>query len=359
MTKALLIILAMVGSVAEVPNPRTQNRWVTDMVDMIPPLIESRIEQTIDGLHRELGVEITVVIVDDVISTPKEFATELFNFWGVGKARADNGLLILLVRDKRRLEMETGYGLEETLPDAWLGSMQLSDVVPLFKQGDFGGGIESGLNRIAERLRRNAAGLPLFDTPSPSERSARYGASKSPAGRLWGFFSFMVGLAFIAGIVFLVKRYNRRCPTCKTQMKLLPEDVEDQYLNDKQEFEESLRSVLYDVYQCQTCQHTKIIEYNKWFSGYSRCSSCDTKALQRSSTTLVHATYDSGGLVEVRERCVRCNYSNTYTRSTPRLTRPSSSSSSSYSGGSSSSWSSGGSSFGGGRSGGGGAGSSW
>ena len=351
----ILLLLVMITSVTEVPNPRNNNEWVSDTIDLIPAEVEARMNATLSRLNQELGVEIAVVAVDDVSSTPKEFATSLFNHWGIGNASADNGLLILMVRDKRRLEMETGYGLEAILPDSWLGTMQLTDMVPSFKRGDFGDGLEAGLSAIDERLRRNASGLPPSDS-TPRAFTSNNGPRH--ASKLWTF--LLLGLAAIAlgVIVTLVKRHNRTCHACKLPMNLLDDQAEDQHLSREQLFEERLRSVLYDVYHCARCESIKIFDNDKWFSGYSRCSSCNVKAMTSSSTTLTSATYDSGGLVQISQHCQHCSYHNTYTQSTPRLTRSTSSSSSSSSSSYSSS-SSGSSSFGGGSSGGGGAGSSW
>src|SRR5438094_8652030 len=117
-------------SVSDVPNPRASAGWVSDMAGVIHADARTRLGVQCDSLQREIGVEIAIVTVPDVPGTPKEFATALFNRWGIGKAGKDNGLLMLLVTDKHRLEMETGYGLESVLPDGWLGSMQTEVMVP-------------------------------------------------------------------------------------------------------------------------------------------------------------------------------------------------------------------------------------
>jgi uncharacterized protein len=140
-------------------------------------------------------------------------------------------------------------------------------------------------------------------------------------------------------------------------MLSLSEIEDDQHLEAGQKKEEQLGSVDYEVVVCPGCQHTRTLRHNKWFSGFSSCSSCSFKTLSSSSSTIVHATYDHGGQVQVTEDCRHCSYHNQYTRYTSKKTRPSTSTSSFSS--SSSSRSSGGGSFGGGSSRGGGAGSSW
>jgi uncharacterized protein len=73
-------------------------------------------------------------------ATPKEYATELFNRWGVGKREADNGVLLLVSLGDRRVEIETGYGMEAILPDAVAGEILDTAVVPRFRAGDIPGG---------------------------------------------------------------------------------------------------------------------------------------------------------------------------------------------------------------------------
>jgi uncharacterized protein len=362
----ILPVLVTALSVQGVSNPRTVNAWVSDGEEMIPAEAEQRINDRLGALERDLGVEVAVVTVSGIDTTPKEFATALFNHWRIGKGRADNGLLVLLVRDQRRLEMETGYGLEPLLPDGWLGGMQNEVMVPLFKAGDYAGGLEAGLVRIDERVRRSPEEAregtrrtdwaePVADVPS-----------RRPGGlptALW------LGVPLGAGglgiwLFRLARKRERTCGSCRVQMHLLDEVADDQHLDPGQRREEKLGSVDYRVYICRQCQGSRIVARSRWFSGYSRCDACKYRTLTSRSDTLVEATYDHGGEVRIIEHCRHCDHHNQYIRRTARLTRPTSSSGSSSSwssssSSSSSSRSSGSSSFGGGRSGGGGAGSSW
>ncbi|MDJ0772021.1 MAG: TPM domain-containing protein [Mastigocoleus sp. MO_167.B18] len=142
-------------TVQEVPNPRQQNSgWVTDMVDMLSPEAEAQINQMISNLEQENGTEITVVTVPTTkpSSTPKAFTTELFNTWGIGKKGKDNGILFLVSKGDRRTEIETGYGVEEILPDALVGSIIRKQVTPKFKKGKFEAGILAGTKSLIKEL---------------------------------------------------------------------------------------------------------------------------------------------------------------------------------------------------------------
>lgn len=167
------------------------------------------------------------------------------------------------------------------------------------------------------------------------------------------------GVGLLIGAAFAARRWNRKrvrsCEKCQQPRLLLDDSSEDAHLTSAQTTEESIRSVDYDVWWCERCHDPLILRYGRWFSGYSSCPECNAKTKSSTSTTLSRATEYSSGSERIDERCANCSFSNSYTRTIPRITRSSSSSSSS-------SWSSSSrssSSFGGGSSSGRGSSGSW
>jgi len=351
------VVWGMPVSIDEVANPRHRDGWVSDTARVLEPHEKGQLDVLLQRVHEETGAEVAVVTVEDTIDEPKAFATGLFNHWGLGDARANNGLLVLLVLDRRRLEMETGYGLEAVLPDGWLGSMQAQQMVPHFKGGDYGTGLVAGVEATAERLQANAEavrkGSPAPPTARPASSTSSQMSTETQAMLAAGGLGTTGVLGF--GGVLWWRRRQRTCPTCHVLMEMIPEHEDDEHLTEGEQFEEQIGSVDYQIYVCGTCTFSKMIRVAHWFTGYSSCPACGHRARTSVSSTIRSATYDHGGLVRVTETCSYCKDGRTFTRSTPRLQRSSSSSSSGggYSGGG------GGSSFGGGSSGGGGAGSSW
>lgn len=355
---------ALAIRVEDVPNPRLDGSgWVSDNTDSIDPETEARINRMIDEVERDLGVEIAVVTVDriDDAPTPKDFATALFNRWHIGKADRDNGLLILLVLSQRRLEMETGYGVEAALTDGWLATMQQRSMVPAFRAGNYGAGLEEGVRASIARLRTGPAptGGSGASGHGPVAPDLAPGAARPGTLASLPWLPIGGGLGLLAlAIAFSVWLYrkNRTCPTCKIRMAMLPEQEDDVHLSPGQRTEERIGSIDYQFYHCTQCAFSKLIVKTKWFSGYGRCGHCNYRTSSSHSRTITPATYDSSGLAEVTTRCANCGHQSTHTRTIPRLQRPSSSSSSSHRGGGGGG---GGRGFGGGSSGGGGAGSSW
>ncbi len=342
---------------ADIPNPRLQNHWVSDTAGVISAEAEERMNARLDALAQDLQVEVAVVTVTDVATTPKEFTTELFNLWGVGNKQTNSGLLVVLAMEQRRLEMETGYGLEARLPDGWLGTMQSREMVPHFKRGEHGAGLEAGVAAVDARLRRGGA-VTDASVPPP----ARQDGLISKDSLFWSMFC-VVPLSVVL-VPFFVFWYHRRkqrtCEKCKGEMVLLSEVEDDAHLSEGQRVEEELGSVDWLVRVCAACGYVRIRSSEK--RGFVRCGGCANRTATQESVTVEAATYSSPGAGRLTVTCSHCGYANTSTFVIAQLQKVSVSSHdsdwTSY-GGSSSSYSSGGSDFGGGSSGGGGAGSSW
>lgn len=380
----IIHVLALVFSfvtVSQVPNPRPTH-WVSDQANVLDIPTEDTLNTLAEQLYRTKQIELAIVVVDGVKGTPKQFATQLFNYWKLGSAQTNTGVLVLLVMGARRLEIETGTGIEGALPSQWLADMQAEKMVPRFKAKDFGGGLVAGVQAIHDHLAAapgeapteqqpgeyrdngvvtSAPEVPRTD-PQPLPEPAYVAPPADDDGNTGTLLAGGAGLAGLGGggaaLYAWRRKRNRTCTKCQPERRMLAlsEVEDDQHLSSGERKEEQLGSVDYEVLICAGCQDSRTLRHNKWFSGYSRCGSCSFKTLSSSSSTIVAATYDHGGQVQVTETCRNCSYHNTYTRYTSKLTRPSTSSSS---GGSSRSFSSGGGGFGGGSSRGGGAGSSW
>jgi uncharacterized protein len=398
----LCVFTILVQGVGDLPDPRP-SRWVVDQAEVLSDDDLAALERTLAAERTRPGAEIAVVTVDAVPGTAKQFATALFNHWRLGRADRDDGVLVLLVMAQRRVEIETGDGLQAALPASWLAELQATDMVPAFKQRAFGRGLRAGVDGMAARLRAlpgeadrpvapgeyrddgqvvppGAPTAPIARTAPPAGSSAPP-ATAPPTGdgdegrggldlalALGGLGALGVG-GFFGGRALW--RRARRCDKCGQQMLLLDEVADDAHLTPGQIVEERVRSVNYDVLVCPGCQHSRISANRRWFSGKHACPACNYRTASESSFTLIEATYSHGGQIRITETCAHCPHRSTTIRHTAQRTRPSSSSSSSSSRGSS--WSSSRSSSSsssrssssssrsssGGRSSGGGAGSSW
>ena len=138
-------------TVRSVPNTRLQSNdiHVSDPDGYLSDSIEMTINTALCAIRDKADVfVVTLASIGD--ARPKSFATELFNYWSIGDAETDNGVLLLFVEDQHSLEFETGYGAESTLTDAKCQRIFTNTIVPFFKAGDYESGLCAGVADIVE-----------------------------------------------------------------------------------------------------------------------------------------------------------------------------------------------------------------
>jgi uncharacterized protein len=152
-------------SVDEVPNPKSsgQARYISDPVNVLNGAEIDSLNQIIDGLEKQTGVEVAVVIVNDFNANIDDFTfgTDLFRKWGIGKKYANNGLLLLITTNRHQYRFITGYGIEGLLPDVDLKEMGDHNLVPYFKKQQYGAGIILTLKTISAYLKQPVNGKEL------------------------------------------------------------------------------------------------------------------------------------------------------------------------------------------------------
>ncbi len=371
---------------------------------------KKEIQTIIDRVYEAHDYELMVLCLNSIgEQNPREWGTELFNLWGIGDKETENGLLVLLVKDQRRIEFITGRGMESVLTDAECYDIQQMYMVPHFKQGNYGLGMLVGMEEIEVELNNQGA---LYDSNPDdvyNESDANYFYEEPPFYKhplFIGYFGFcglltiiyffflfatlstkdlhkryrtmkawtLLIFAFIAPLpfIFLVYYTRKSCNKWRNMERIgkesgdllhkLSEEEEDEYLSKGQIAEEIVKSIDYDVWINESGSEIVILPYKAWFSGYNKCSKCHYKTYKKIYDKVVaSATYSSSGIGEKKYTCKNCGNTRIKRYTIPRKQR-SSSGGGYYSGGGSfggGGGSFGGGSFGGGSSRGGGAGSSW
>ena len=344
-TVCLVLLLATAArgaeSLSSIPNPRLRNgTWVIDTSGTLDPKILALLNERAAAFERDSTSEIAIVVIRSLDGLAiEDAAVKLFEMWGIGKKTRDNGLLFLWSTGDRRVRVEVGYGLEGALPDGKVGAILDQYVIPRFKADQFDRGVLDGVDALIAAARNEPLALTSPSTESYDEESDGW--------PLWlealGLAPF--GLASLFGYRKWRRLHRRRCPQCQTRMTRLEEADDDAHLSKGELAEELIGSVDYDVWQCPSCGHHLTLRYPKWLSQYASCPQCHHRTLQSTTETISAATTSHEGSAQVTQTCGFCSYTNTFTKTLPRISESSSSSG----GGSSSS------SFGGGRSGGGGA----
>jgi len=138
-------------TIDDVTNPKKKGGtgYISDPNDYISSSDEQELNSLIWAIEQKSTAQIVVVMLPGIgDEVPKNFAVDLFKAWGIGQADTDNGLLILTVMDQRRTEFEVGYGLEPILTDVVCYRIGTSEIIPNFKQGNFGKGLIEAVKKV-------------------------------------------------------------------------------------------------------------------------------------------------------------------------------------------------------------------
>jgi len=184
---AALCALAM-SAAADVPVPPLKSR-VTDLTATLTAQQRADLEQRLAAFETRKGSQIAVLLVPT--TRPEEieqYSIRVVDQWKLGRKGVDDGTLLLIAKDDRRVRIEVGYGLEGVIPDATAKRIVSDVIVPSFKQGDFYGGILAGVDRIMRVIEGEP--LPL---PPPRPRA-------SPASGVDFETLLVIGFALVFGV---------------------------------------------------------------------------------------------------------------------------------------------------------------
>jgi uncharacterized protein len=168
----LLALFVCVSGAASAQNLQPVPPFSARVVDITGTLSgeqRSLLEQKLAAFQQRKGSQVAVLIVPTTEpESIEQFATRVFDQWKPGRGKVDgkwvdDGVILLVAKNDRKMRLEVGYGLEGPLPDATAKRIIDETVAPLFRQGDFYGGINSGVDRAI----RVIDGEPL---PPPDRR---------------------------------------------------------------------------------------------------------------------------------------------------------------------------------------------
>jgi uncharacterized protein len=146
--------------------------------------------QTLKDLETRKGSQVAVLIVPTTDGEAiEQFSLRVAEAWKIGRKKIDDGALLVIAKNDRRLRIEVGYGLEGALTDATTKRIIDEDITPKFKSGDFAGGISAGVNRMIRVI--DGEKLP---TPEPE-----HWRSPSLLNHIDPFNPFVIIAVFVVG----------------------------------------------------------------------------------------------------------------------------------------------------------------
>ena len=207
---AALLVCLLAGRAVAQPAPPPLTQPVNDFANVIDPQSARTLDALIRSLQRATGDVVVVATVDTFqpYATIDEYAVKMFENGGrgIGEKGRDNGLLVVVAVNDRRVRVEVGYELEQFITDGFAGQTRDEDMLPRFRQGDYGAGLVAGVQRLVGRIAQGR-NVSLQDLPQAPQTARRQRAIGGGAV-FWLFIAFIVIRALVSGI----GRNSRRGP---------------------------------------------------------------------------------------------------------------------------------------------------
>ena len=156
---ALLLVVGLAHAQVSVPPLAAR---VTDLTGTLSGEAVTRIESKLKDLETRKGSQIAVLIVPT--TSPEEieqFGIRVAEAWKLGRKGVDDGAILIIAKNDRKMRIEVGYGLEGALPDVIAKRIVAEAITPRFKLSDFDGGVEAGVDQMISVV--NGESLPEPD----------------------------------------------------------------------------------------------------------------------------------------------------------------------------------------------------
>lgn len=178
---------------ADFPSPQG---YVNDFANLITPEDFQKLNALAGALEQKTTAEIAVVTLKTIKPYDvQDYSVRLFEKWKIGKAGKDNGILLLVVVEDKKVWITTGYGLEGAIPDAEASKIYRNIIVPYFKKGEFSKGIVAGSIVLVDLAAREY-NVSIEELPNLTKTYVRP-IQKSPlASFIQGLFTLLFFVLF-------------------------------------------------------------------------------------------------------------------------------------------------------------------
>ncbi|HTL30211.1 MAG TPA: TPM domain-containing protein [Tepidisphaeraceae bacterium] len=200
MKKAIFILLALAlvagtsrsDLAAEVIPPAPAHHF-NDYANVVPKQTAEALDRKLDDFEKQTSNQIVVVVYPKMQSDSsiEDYAVRVAHKWGVGQKGRDNGVVLFVFTQDRKMFIATGYGLEGALPDVTAKTIIENEIKPRFRQNDYAGGLSAGIDAILAATKGEYQALPV---------------KKQPSGNGWGTIIFWIILIIL---MIAIMRRNR------------------------------------------------------------------------------------------------------------------------------------------------------
>jgi uncharacterized protein len=203
MTKALLVIvlfgltsaLASVGSAVAQPTFPSLSGRVVDQARLLSEAKEAEITAKLEALEADTSDQLVVVTVESLQDLEiEDYGYQLGRAWGIGQEGQNNGVLLIVAPNERKVRIEVGYGLEPILTDALSNQIIQTEILPPFREGGFERGITAGVDALDAQLRLD-----------PVEAQARAAAAEPTDAEFPAFPAIVIAIIFLFLFVTILR----------------------------------------------------------------------------------------------------------------------------------------------------------
>lgn len=336
-------------------NPKRQglDNWVSNPDNILDKKTVLKLNTIANTLYDSTSAQVVVVALKGTPSlSARDLSMKLFDAWRPGSKKMDNGFIVVLCTESKQCFIRTGYGLEGCLTDAYTTRVFNNVMRPCFLRGNWGEGLVQGTlacvdvvykfydkegGAVSKAKKRGSIidfrflwriylliGFALFvvalsgifclsNKVDDLNRCDKYFDLKKFWHR-WALLSIFFGIWYLPLLfvfyrlgVYHIRHKTVRC-TCGKAMSRLSEKQEDEFLNDRQQFEENICSRDYDVWLCKSCGKSKIFAYEKK-AIYRLCPKCKVKAAYKTGEEIiVQPTRRAEGTLRTYYTCKHCRH---------------------------------------------------
>jgi len=172
---AAAVLVALAADTRAQSPPPTPAHYFNDYAGVVAPDVAARLDQKLKAFDDQTSSQIVVAVFPELPSPSLEdFTVRAAQAWRVGRAKLSNGAVLFVFVKDRKMRIETGYGLEGALPDATAHRIIEERITPAFRNNDYAGGLEAGIDAMMAATRGEYTASPA---PARGQPSGGFGSS--------------------------------------------------------------------------------------------------------------------------------------------------------------------------------------
>lgn len=195
----LLFFLLLAPSLFALDIPPAPTQWYTDKAGLLSPTDAAALNRKLEAFEQRSGAQFIIYVLPSIENEAiEDWSIRTVTQWKVGQKKYDNGLVLFVFQNEKKIRTEVGYGLEGTITDAFSSRVTREVIAPFFQRGDFAGGLNAGADALMEQISKGEA--PVEPNQSPAGRGQPQSAMPQIPG--WVFLLFFIFVFFVLPKLF-------------------------------------------------------------------------------------------------------------------------------------------------------------